>query len=224
MAKYSWRDLPFDAEVNAQLFDHFCKRSSEKDPVKPGKPDLYKILLKYILASGNLTIVRFEEGIPILRTGNATHVTGDVTADVTPAPAQEMDLTFGSQSQSQSQSPQPCHGQTPTQLAQAEVKLAKVALDKATRTAQERSQEEARRSRGRSRRPLRTPNRRKMRGTRLQWTSWTGSLHVRSCAGKRNAPGFPAGRRSRASHTPTSTAWSSARTRHTCQWPPGPGA
>jgi hypothetical protein len=45
-------------------------------------------------------------------------------------------MTFESQSQ-------PCHGQTPTQLAQAGVKVAKMALDKATRTAQERSQEEA---------------------------------------------------------------------------------
>ncbi len=52
-------------------------------------------------------------------------------------------MTFESQWQSQSQS-QPYHGQTPTQLAQAGVKLAKMALDKATRTAQERSQEEAR--------------------------------------------------------------------------------
>jgi hypothetical protein len=130
-------------------------RSSERDPVKPGKADLFKILLKYIVASGDLTVVRFEEGIPILRRGDATQVCGDVTAtghdvtatghdvttDVTPAPTQETDLTIGSQSQSHS--PQPCHGQTPTQLAHAEVKLAKVALDKATRTTQERLQEEA---------------------------------------------------------------------------------
>jgi hypothetical protein len=58
MAKYSWRYLPFDKEVNAQLLDHFCKRSSEKYPVKPGKPDLFKILLKYIVASGDLIIDR----------------------------------------------------------------------------------------------------------------------------------------------------------------------
>jgi hypothetical protein len=148
MGKYSWRDLPFDKEANAQLLDHLCRRSSEKGLVKPGKPDLFKILLKYIVASGDLTIVRFEEGIPILRRGDTTHVTGDVTAtdhDVTTdvTAAQERDLTIGSQSHSQSQSLQPCHGQTPTQLAHAEVRLDKVALDKATRTAQERSQDEA---------------------------------------------------------------------------------
>jgi hypothetical protein len=54
-------------------------------------------------------------------------------------PTQE-DLTIGSQSQSQSQQ---CQGQTPSQLAHAEVRLAKVALEKLTRIAQERSQEEA---------------------------------------------------------------------------------
>jgi hypothetical protein len=148
MAKYSLRDLPFDDKAIAQLLDHFCRRSTEKDPVKPGKPDLFKILLKYIIALGDLTIVRFEEGIPTLRRGDATHVTGDVTAtdqDVTTdvTASQETDLTIGSKSQSLSQSPQPGHGQTPTQLAHAEVRFAKVALDKATRTAQERSQEEA---------------------------------------------------------------------------------
>jgi hypothetical protein len=108
MAKYSRRDLPFDKEANAQLLDHFCRRSSEKDPVKPGKADLFKILLKYIVASGNLTIDRFEEGVAILGRGDATHVSGDVTAtchdvtaDVTAtALAQETDLTIGSQSQS----------------------------------------------------------------------------------------------------------------------------
>jgi hypothetical protein len=73
-------------------------RSSEKDQVRPGIPVLFKILLKYILASGDLSIVRFEEGLPILRRGDATHVPGDVAANVAPAPAQETELTFGSQS------------------------------------------------------------------------------------------------------------------------------
>jgi hypothetical protein len=74
--------------------------------VKPGKADLFKILLKYIVASGDLTINRFEEGVPILRRGDTTEdVTAtsyDVTADVTAtALAQETDLTIGSQSESQ---------------------------------------------------------------------------------------------------------------------------
>jgi hypothetical protein len=140
MAKHLWRDLPFDAEVNAQLLDHFCKRSSDKDRSKPLRSALLQLLLKNMVASGKLIVDRIEEGVPILRRGDATHVTGDVAADVTLASGQETDLTFESQLQSQSQ---PCHRQTPTQLAQAEVKLAKVALDKATRTAQERLQEEA---------------------------------------------------------------------------------
>jgi hypothetical protein len=50
------------------------------------------------------------------------------------APPQETDV--GSQSQQS-------HGQTPSQLAHAEVRLAKMAYEKATRIAQERLQEEA---------------------------------------------------------------------------------
>jgi hypothetical protein len=48
---------------------------------------------------------------------------------------EETDLTIGPQPQS--------HGQTPSQLAHAEVRLTKVAFEKATRIAQERSQKEA---------------------------------------------------------------------------------
>jgi hypothetical protein len=140
MAKFSWRDQPFDAEVNTQLLVHFCKRCSDKDPSKPSRSALLQLLLKYMVAAGELIVDRInEEGVPILPRGD---VTGDVVADVTLAPARETHLTFESQSQSQAQT-QPCHGQTPTQLAQAGVKLAKMALDKVTRTAQERSQEEA---------------------------------------------------------------------------------
>jgi hypothetical protein len=73
MAKYSCRDLPFDKEANAHLLDHFCRRCSEKDPTKPGKMALFQLLLKYMVASGDLIIDRFEEGVPILsrEEGNA---------------------------------------------------------------------------------------------------------------------------------------------------------
>jgi hypothetical protein len=148
MAKLSWKDLPFDADVNNQLLDHFCRRSSDKDPSKPSRSALLQLLLKYMVTSGDLIFDAInEEGVPILRRGDATHVAGDVTADVKLAPAREMHSIFELQSQPphmtfESQS-QPCHGQTPTQLAQAGVKVAKMALDKATKTAQERSQEEA---------------------------------------------------------------------------------
>jgi hypothetical protein len=142
MAKFSWRDLPFDAEVNTQLLDHFCRRSSDKNPSKPSRLALLQLLLKNMVASGKLIVDAIEEGVPILRRGDATHVTGDVAADVMLATARETHLTFELQSQSQTQL-QHCHGQTPTQLAQAGVKLPKMALDKVTRTAQERSQEEA---------------------------------------------------------------------------------
>jgi hypothetical protein len=148
MAKYSWRDLPSDEEATAQLLDHFCRRSSERDPVKPGKADLFKILLKYIVALGNLTIVRFEEGIPILRRGDATHVSSDVTAtrhevttDVTLAPVSE-DVSVLATQERQSQS-QLHAQQTPSQLALDNTRLAKMAYVKATRIAQERTQEAA---------------------------------------------------------------------------------
>jgi hypothetical protein len=81
-----------------------------------------------------------------------------------------------------------------------------------------------RRWRGSSRRPLRIPKRpKRQNGTGQGWRSWRSSLHAQSCAGARNAAGFPARRRSLAFPTHTSTTWSSARTRRTCPWPPGTG-
>jgi hypothetical protein len=87
MAKFSWRDLCFDAEVNTQLLDHFCKRSLDKDLSKPSRNALLQLLLKNMVASGELIVDRIEEGVPILCRGDAIHVTGDVAADVTLAPA-----------------------------------------------------------------------------------------------------------------------------------------
>jgi hypothetical protein len=98
MAKLSWRDLPFDTEVNNQLLDHFCRRSSDKDSSKPSRSALLQLLLKYMVASGELIVDAInKEGVPILRRGDATHVAGDVTSDVTPAPAREMHSIFESQ-------------------------------------------------------------------------------------------------------------------------------
>jgi hypothetical protein len=133
--------LPFDKEANAHLLDHFCRRGSEKNPTKPGKTALFQLLLKYMVASGNLVIDRFEEGVPILSRGEGNtqaqaHVTATchVASATAIAPTQETD--FGSQSQQS-------HGQTPLQLAHTEVRLAKMAYEKATRISQERSQEKA---------------------------------------------------------------------------------
>jgi hypothetical protein len=76
MAEYLWRDLPFDEEANAHLLDHFCRRGLEKDPRKPGKTSLFQILLKYMVALGDLIIDRFKEGVPILSRGEGNaHVT-----------------------------------------------------------------------------------------------------------------------------------------------------
>jgi hypothetical protein len=141
MAEYSWRDLPFDKEANAHLLEHFCRRgTSEKDLTKPGKTALFQLLLKYMVASGDIVIDRFKEGVPILSrpTQANAHVTATTSCPVASAtatpPMQETD--FWSQSQQS-------HGQTPSQLAHAEVRLAKMAYEKATRIAVERSQEAA---------------------------------------------------------------------------------
>jgi hypothetical protein len=148
ITEYSWRDLSFDEEANAHLLEHFCRRgTSEKDPTKPGKTALFQFLLKYMVASGELVIDRIKDRVPILSRGNAqahahAHVTATTSclvANVTAtASMQETDLTLGSQSQTQQS-----HGQTPSQPAQAEERLAKMAYEKATRIAQERTQEAA---------------------------------------------------------------------------------
>jgi hypothetical protein len=85
-----------------------CKRSSDKDPSKPSRSALLQLLLKYMVAAGKLIVDQInEEGVQILCRGDTTHVTGDVAADVTLAPARETHLTFESQLQSQTQR-QPC--------------------------------------------------------------------------------------------------------------------
>jgi hypothetical protein len=77
MAKPSWKDLPFDTDVKNQLLDHFCRRSSDKDPSKPSRSALLQLLLKYMVTSGDLIFDAInEEGVPILSRGEATHVTG----------------------------------------------------------------------------------------------------------------------------------------------------
>jgi hypothetical protein len=48
------KDLPFDADVKNQLLDHFCRRSSDKDPSKPSRSALLRLLLKYMVTSGDL--------------------------------------------------------------------------------------------------------------------------------------------------------------------------
>jgi hypothetical protein len=135
MTKYSWRDLSFNEEVNTQLLEHFCRRGTlDKDPTKPGKSALLQLLLKNMVASGKLVIDRFEEGVPILSRGHTTHV-AHVSEDV--SAATQADLRVES---SQSQSPAQ---QTPSQLALANARLSKMAYEKATRIAQERTQEAA---------------------------------------------------------------------------------
>jgi hypothetical protein len=148
---FLWRDLSYDEDANAHLIDHFCRRgTSDKDPTKPSRSVLLQLLLKEKVASGELIIDGFKEGIPILIRARA-HISEDIdrapedatttaTPTATPMQVASQPLQYLTQSQSQLQP----HAQaTPTQLARKDARLAKVAYAKATRIAQERTQEAA---------------------------------------------------------------------------------
>jgi hypothetical protein len=113
ITKYLWRDLSFDEEANTQLLEHFCRRgTSEKDPTKPGKSVLFQLLVKNMVASGELVIDRIKDGVPILSRGNVAHADHDLAPPTAtpPTATQETDPRVES-SQSQSQQ---SHGQTPS--------------------------------------------------------------------------------------------------------------
>jgi hypothetical protein len=141
----SWRDLSYDEDADAHVEAHFCGRgSSDKDPTKPSRSILLQLLLKEKVASGKLIIDRINDGIPIIIRGRV-HVPEDIVHPEdtsTPTQSATSDL-MQSQSQTQSLSQLQPHAQaTPTQLAMENARLARVALAKATRIAQERTQEE----------------------------------------------------------------------------------
>jgi hypothetical protein len=127
-----WRNLTLDEEVDNHLLDHFCKRGiSEKDPTKPGKPALFDLLLKYMVASGDFDIERIEEGVPIFSRGHDQPTSGQVQ----PSALQETDnnlrvasteslQTQSSTESSQTQSLQAHLQQTPLQLAHANARSA----------------------------------------------------------------------------------------------------
>jgi hypothetical protein len=88
--EYSWRDLQFDEEADAQVETHFCGKS-DKDPTKPSRAVLLQLLLKEKVASGRLVIDGIVDGIPVIIRG------GRSPGDVDP------EDTFQSQPQSQLQ-------------------------------------------------------------------------------------------------------------------------
>jgi hypothetical protein len=150
----SWRDLSYDEDADAHIKAYFCGRGSlEKYPTKHLRSVLLQLLLKEKVASGKLIIDRINDGVPIIR-GRA-HVSEDIvhpedtaTHTATLTQSATSDLTQ-SQSQMHSQSQLQPHAQaTPTQLAMENARLARVALAKATRIAQERTQEEAQEANG----------------------------------------------------------------------------
>jgi hypothetical protein len=91
--------------------------------------------------NNKLVIDRIEDGVPILSRGNIAHSNHAVAPPTAtpPTATQETDPRVES-SQSQSQQ---SHGQTPSQLLLADARLAKMAYEKATRIAQEKTQEAA---------------------------------------------------------------------------------
>jgi hypothetical protein len=91
-----------------------------------------------MVALGKPVIDKIEEGVPILSRGHVTHA-AHISVDVATA-TQETDPRVES---SQSQSQQGHSQQTSLQLALADARLAKMAYKKATRIAQERTQEAA---------------------------------------------------------------------------------
>jgi hypothetical protein len=56
------------------LLDHFCRRgTSDKDPTEHARSVLLQLLIKNMVASGELVVDGFEEGIPILSRGHVAH-------------------------------------------------------------------------------------------------------------------------------------------------------
>jgi hypothetical protein len=120
--------------------------------------------------------------------------------------------------------PQPHAQQTPSQLALQDAKLAKLADVKATRIAQERTQEatqEAERIRQDATADSRKAKKEERYGPR--WRGWGSFPRVLRSSGAKSAAGSPERRRSRASPTSTSTTWSSVWTRLTRPWQPRTG-
>jgi hypothetical protein len=66
--EYSWRDLQFDEEADAQVETHFCSKS-DKDPSKPSRAVLLQLLLKEKVASGRLVIDGIVDGILVIIRG-----------------------------------------------------------------------------------------------------------------------------------------------------------
>jgi hypothetical protein len=209
---FSWRDLSYNEDVNTLLLDHFCRRgTSDKDPSKPARSALLQLVLKNMVASGKLVIIRFDDGAPILIRGHGAHVSEDIAhvgggTQETSQPLQsQLHSTFAPHMTFESQSQPQLHAQqTPTQLALEDAKLAKLAYVKATRIAQERTQEAAQEAE-RIKQDATADSRKARKEERYRATmARLGKLpHVPRSSGAKSAAGSPARRRSRALTTST---------------------
>jgi hypothetical protein len=210
MTEFSWRNLTFDEEADTHLLDYFCKRgTSEKDPTKHGKLALFGLLLKYMVASGALVIEIIEEGVPILSRGNVQPTSGRVQHRALQGTDNNLRVASNESSQTQTQLQQAHLQQTPSQLAHANARSAKMAYEKATRIVQERTQGAAQEVK-RIKQEATADSRKAKKAERYRATmEKLGKLPPcpKLCRAG-NARGFPARKRSRVSPTRTSTTWS----------------
>jgi hypothetical protein len=116
--------------------------NTEKDLAKHGKPALFALLQKYMVAAGAIKIERFEDGIPVftrgrgLSTMSAVHVTQD-TGHVNLHSSRAMQETDDVLRDAVNES------QTSSHKAQANARRAKLAYERTTRIVQEKTQEAA---------------------------------------------------------------------------------
>jgi hypothetical protein len=141
MTEFLWRNLTFNEEADTNLLDYFCKGGpSDKDPAKPSKPALFGLLQKYMVASGALNIERIKEGVPIFSRGHGMNAHAQV-AHTSSALQENDNLRVASNESLQTQQAHSHSQQKPSQLAQAKLRLAKMAYERLTRIAQEKTQE-----------------------------------------------------------------------------------
>jgi hypothetical protein len=157
MTEYSWIELSTDKEAHEKeahehLVDHFCKQgATEKDPFKPTRPVLLTILQNYMVIAGALKITKIDEGIPFFvrrsetsqiseETGNrhlsnVTQETDEVQRETANGQRETYDKTAVNDDV--------LTQMTPSQEANANAKRAKLAYERRTRIAQEKTQEGA---------------------------------------------------------------------------------
>jgi hypothetical protein len=67
---HTWRDLGYDAEADSSVENYLCNLyPPSKEPSKPSRAVLLKLLLKEKVASGRLVVAEIVDGVPIVVRG-----------------------------------------------------------------------------------------------------------------------------------------------------------